>query len=383
VEAIPIDAVTRLPVPLRSETAPSTLTALEALADRHGWVRLTSAAGAPAFRVASGGQLSFEPGGQLEYSTPPFETVTALLADVEQVLIELERECTSRGIRLLARGVDPFNRPEAAPLQLGGERYARMAAHFARLGPAGHCMMCQTAALHVNVDPVAPTTLAWRAANAMAPVLLATFANSSCYAGAPTGARSWRAEQWRRLDGRRTGVFPPSPDPVEDYLTFALDAPAFLLGDPREEARPFRDWLERGASVEDFDRHLTTLFPEVRPRGYLELRTFDALPLDRVPAAVVVAAGILQDRETLEAALELLPAPSVESLARAGRIGLADPKTAALARSLFQLGLDGARRLGTNRIDPSAIESAQAFFDELTAHGRDPASRGEDGLVRG
>jgi glutamate--cysteine ligase len=383
VEAIPVDAVTSRPVPVQSARGPSSIAVLDAIADWHGWGRLINAAGAPAYCVPSGGQVSFEPGGQIEYSAPPFDSITALLEDVEHVLLGVEREAARRGIRLLARGVDPFNRAEAAPMQLAGERYTRMAAHFGRMGPAGHCMMCQTAALHVNVDPVGPFERAWRAANAMAPVLLATFANSSFYAGEPTGSRSWRAEQWRRLDGRRTGVFAPSPDPAVDYLTFALDAPAFLLGDPGEEARPFHHWLGRGASLEDFDRHLTTLFPEVRPRGYLEIRSFDALPLDSIPAAVVVAAGVLQDPEALESAIELLPAPSTEALARAGRVGLADPGTATLARRLFQIGLDGAQRLGTNRIAGREIESAREFFDGLTARALDPAARPENGLVPG
>jgi glutamate--cysteine ligase len=380
VEVIPVDADTAAPVPPWSSDGPSTVRVLDAVADRHGWTRTTNAAGAPAYGMLSGGVLSFEPGGQIEYSAPPLESVSRLLRDIDKALLAVEQEASRGGIRLVARGVDPFNPPESATLRLGGERYTRMAEHFARLGPAGHIMMCQTAALHVNVDPVGPPDLAWRVANAMAPVLLATFANSRVHAGSPTGARSWRAEQWRRLDDRRTGVFAFSSDPVEDYLAFALEAPAFLLGPPHEEARPFREWLVEGASVQDFDRHLSTLFPEVRPRGYLELRSFDALPLRLIPAAVVVTVGVLQDPASLESALALLPSPTDEALARAGRVGLGDLHAASLARSLFQLGLEGARRLGETVVSGHDIERATGFMEELTARSRDPGSLPGDTL---
>jgi glutamate--cysteine ligase len=225
--------------------------------------------------------------------------------------------------------------------------------------------------VHVNVDPVAPTPTSWRVANAMAPVLVAAFANSPRYGGKLTGARSWRAEQWRRLDPRRTGVFAPSGEPVREYLQFALDAPAFLLDDP-EEARPFREWLTAGVSLEAFDRHLTTLFPEVRPRGYLELRSFDALPLRYLPAATVLVVGVLQDPESLASALELLPMPGLDLLCLSGRSGLQDPRLGALARELFSLALQGAGRLGHGVVGPRSLELALGFLEELSARGRDP-----------
>jgi glutamate--cysteine ligase len=371
VEVIPVSASTGRRVPPWSPAEPSTVTLLDALAAHHAWSRCVAPSGAPAYRTSTGGRWSFEPGGQLEYSSPPFTSVDALLQDVECNVATVSREASARGIRLLARGVDPFNAPQHAPLVLEGERYRRMAAHFGRLGPAGHCMMCQTAAVHVNVDPVAPTPSSWRVANAMAPVLLATFANSRRYAGAETGARSWRAEQWRRLDPRRTGVFGPCAEPGEAYLDFALDAPAFLLGDA-EDARPFREWLPAGVGVEAFERHLSTLFPEARPRGYLELRSFDALPLRFLPAACVLVVGVLQDPRSLAHALELLPTPTGDHLSIAGGSGLSDPGLGTLAGELATLGLEGAARLGPEVVGVPSLESAEAFFQELTRQGRDP-----------
>jgi glutamate--cysteine ligase len=380
VEAIALDADSGAPVAPWTESGRATVAVLDVLADRHRWGRGLSASGAPAYQVPSGGKWSFEPGGQLEYSSPPFTSVDALLQDVRDTVTAVAQEAARQGIRLVARGVDPLNAPERAPLRLQSDRYARMAAHFGRLSPAGHIMMCQTAAVHVNVDPVAPPDVSWQLANAMAPVLLATFANSRCHAGAATGARSWRGEQWRQLDPGRTGVFRAAADPVEQYLSFALEAPAFLLGEARE-ARPFRHWLERGASLEAFAGHLTTLFPEVRPRGYLELRCYDALPLSFLPAAVVLTVGLLQQPQALSAALAALPEPSAETLSLAGRAGLSDPKMALLARTLCQLGLEGGQRLGRSVIGGPSLEAAQRFFEDFTSCGRDPGDHPRDDWV--
>lgn len=376
-EVIPVHAATRAPVPPCLPDADPTRPWLDGLARERGWEPQVTPDGAPAYRLKGGGSVSYEPGGQIEYSSPPFASVDRLLADVEEVVGLLVGEGARHDVRLLARGVDPWNPPESAPLRLDGERYARMAAHLGRRGPAGHCMMCQTAAVHVNVDPGEPR--AWRVANAMAPVLVATFANSRLYHGAATGFRSWRAEQWRRLDPARTGVIAPSARPVATYLEFALDAPAFLQGEPGREARPFREWLGT-ASLPDFERHLTTLFPEVRPRGYLELRGFDALPVRWLAAAVVLAVGVLQDATALAEAEALLPPTTGEALATAGRLGLSEPVVARTARDLFAVALEGARRLGGTVVGAAAFEAAERYFLEFTARGRDPGDT-EDPFV--
>src|SRR5206468_4087785 len=120
---------------------------------------------------------------------------------------------------------------------------------------------------------------AWNVANTIAPLLVATFANSPSRAASTLAQRSHRSAIWRALDPSRTAVFAPSTDPVPAYLDFALNADSFLLGDAGAAARSFGAWWSDGATTEDFARHLTTLFPDVRPRGeYLELRSVDALP---------------------------------------------------------------------------------------------------------
>ena len=193
--------------------------------------------------------------------------------------------------------------------------------------------------------------------------------------------RSWRAEQCRRLDPSRTGLFASSGDPAVDYAEFALEAPALLLGEPEQEALPFRVWLERGAGAEALDDHLSTLFPEVRPRGYLELRSFDALPPRWYPAVVVPVVGILYSGAALLEAERLLPEPSDAALVDAGRAGLGSQERARLARDVFQLGLEGARRLGEETVGGAALEVAEAFYAEFTGRGRAPGDSQAVGFV--
>ena len=216
-EMIAVDGTSGEPAPLVAPGAVGVLSLLDALLER-GWEKDESRFGVPRYRHPGGGAFSLEPGAQIEYSSPAFPSVTALLADVERALDPLTQEAAARGLRLLTRGVDPLTRGARASLQLSTDRYRRMASHFARLGPWGHCMMCQTASVHVNLDYGESPLLRWRVANALAPVLTATFANSPRYAGQDTGLRSWRAEQWRRLDPLRTGLFASSGDPAVDDL---------------------------------------------------------------------------------------------------------------------------------------------------------------------
>jgi glutamate--cysteine ligase len=385
-EVIPVSAADGRPCPIEPDPdrpgAPASGPLLRRLATEHGWCLDESAAGALAVLLPGGGALSFEPGGQLEYSTRPAPGPDALLDDVEAVLVPLARHAAAEGIRLLARGMDPVTPIEDTRLHLSGERYRRMTTHYDRRGPAGRCMMRQTAALHLNVDLGARPRERWWVANALAPLLTALFANSPRAAGVSTGHRSTRALQWRRLDPYRTGVQGRCADPEAAYLEFALGAPAFLLGPEDEPARPFRAWVGGGARFDDWARHLTTLFPEVRPRGYLELRCLDALPLRWYGAPVALAAGVLYDDASLDRALAALPPADEALLVRAGRDGLADPDVAAAAATALDLALEGLTRLDRGHGGYARTRrTLVAFRDEVTASGRDPGALPADDLL--
>jgi glutamate--cysteine ligase len=247
-------------------------------------------------------------------------------------------------------GVDPFNAASAAPLQLTADRYARMARYFAAIGPDGARMMRQTASLQINIGGVDPMRR-WPVANAIAPWLVAMFANSSRYAGAETGCASFRAETWRGVDPGRTGVF-RGRDPIAEYTAFALDARAFLADD---EAPCFVDLEAPRVTDATLATHLTTLFPEVRPRGYLELRSLDSLDDTGRRAAMAFVAGIVGDATAAADATALLGEADESLLRRAGRRGMSDETLASKAGDLVDIARAGCGRLGPSIVSEAAL----------------------------
>ena len=374
VEWIPLAAEGGAPVPPLGASGGGTLPLLRRHGAALGWREEPTAAGLPRFLPPEGGTVSYEPGGQVELATPPCPDVAALDVYLRRVARPLVAAAADAGIVLLSRGMDPVNPASAVPLHLDGERYRRQARHYERFGPAGRRMMLRTAALHVNVDLAGDALARWRAANAAAPFLVAAFANSPRLEGRRTGRRSERAEQWRRLDAGRTGWFPPGPggagEAVEAYLEFALAADAFLLGPPGVEARPFRRWLDEGVDLAAWNAHLSTLFPEARPRGYLEIRSFDALPEPWTIVPAVVACGLLYDPDAAREAASLAAGPC--ALERAGRDGVGDPELREGALRALDLALEGAGRLGEAWFGEAALDATRAFRERFTAAGRDP-----------
>ena len=376
VELIPVDADTRLPIPIfATERSVGTLTFLREFAARHRWDEEATPYGAPRFIAPDGGVLSFEPGGQVELSAPPFRSASALIASLRTVVTPLLLEGSGEGIDFLSAGIDPANAIGDVALQLPGERYARLTRFLEEIGTGGTRMMRQTAAFQCNLDWCGDAIARWRFLNALAPYVVAIFANSPVYAGRDTGHRSFRARVWRELDGGRTGVFSCADDPVPEYLRFALDAPAILLPGAIEEGWPsFAAWNERGAvSERDWTTHLTTLFPEIRPKGFVEVRSADAVAPEWYAAPLALLGGLTYHEPTFAAARELAGAPDAELLERAGRLGLRDERIASTARDLFALALEGAAALGSAFLCPADLEEARAFFDTYTSRSLSPA----------
>jgi glutamate--cysteine ligase len=183
--------------------------------------------------------------------------------------------------------------------------------------------------------------------------MVAMFANSSCYAGADTGFASFRAETWRGVDPGRTGVF-CGRDAVAEYTVFALDARAFLADD---SAPCFVDLEAELVTEAALATHLTTLFPEVRPRGYLELRSLDAVDDAARRAAMAFVIGIVGDATAAVEAFELVGEADDSLLRRAGRCGMTDATIGSRAADLVEIARAGCRRLG-----PSIVSEATLVF---------------------
>lgn len=383
-EFIPVRADDRHAVPPGDGSGPGTLAPLLRHAHREGWRRLDPGTGLPAFLLADGSRLSYEPGGQIEYATRPVSSLDDLDGLLEACLLPLGRALEAEGIRLLARGLDPVTPPSAVRRVLEGERYPRQEAHYARRGPAGRTMMLQTAGVHVNVDPGPDPVASWNRANALVPHLVALFANAPSPPGSDTPARSRRAGLWRVLDPTRNTVFPPSAEPWLPYLEFALDADAFLLGDAARRARSFRRWYGDGVGLRAFADHLTTLFPEVRPRRYLEIRSVDALPLQWcvVPAALGMAVALTRSGREPDGGGSFpgLPPATRERLVAAGTRGLGDPGLAGECLAVRDWLLATLDRAGAAVASRGILRRVEDFFRAGLDRGRDPGHRADSWL---
>ena len=370
VELIPVDRATGRPLPLDGAER-STLEILRRAGASAGWrERASVKAMVPEIEMPDGGRITFEPGGQIEISAAPNASLSGLVAGLRST-VESIAGAAPPDVALLSVGIDPETPVEAVPPQLHAERYRRMLAYFETIGPSGARMMRQTASFQVCVDAVVTPMRTWRMLNALAPYMVAMFANSRRYAGRDSGHRSFRRETWATLDPRRTGVLGLEEDAIAEYLDFALNAPAFLLGEAGLRAMPFGCWLDQNAvTAADWCTHLTTLFPEVRPRGYFELRSADVVPPEWYPVPLVLVAGLAYHPPSLETAADLLGPPSPELLACSGREGLAHPTLAGVAPLLCDLALDGCAALGEGFVSPSDLATAAEYFDRYTNRGR-------------
>ena len=359
-ELIPVDVSTRAVI-----AAPVSALAISRLGIRENWLGDVARDGQTAWNLRDGSRISFEPGGQIEISSRPHDSASSLIDFLKRLAHLLRAEMEKAGIELITLGVDPHNDVEAVPLQLRRERYLRMTQYFNSVGVSGIRMMRQTAALQINVERGSEPLPRWRLLNAIAPVVTALFANSRHYGGRDTGHASYRAHLWRTLDPSRTGLAYDAIDPAAHYLRFALDAMAIRSGGVRERGdyKSFREWMQDSdISLDEWEFHLSTLFPEVRPKTYFELRSPDTIDVEWLAAPIVFVTGLVYDSNSARDAGHLLGEPSSTLMETAGRVGLRDARLREVARELVRLSLEGADALGDRYISLADMESARNYF---------------------
>ena len=288
---------------------------------RFGWTAV-SENGKPIALARDKCSVTLEPGGQFELSGAPVETIHQTCDEVNLHLDECKTVCAELGAGMLGLGFDPKWRREDVGWMPKG-RYRIMGDYMPKKGKLGLDMMLRTCTVQVNLDFDSEADMArkFRVGLALQPIATALFANSPFREGAPTGLLSTRSQVWTDTDPDRTGmlafVFEPGFG-FERYVDWMLDVPMYFAY--REgryidlAGRSFRDFLAgkfRGEvgdvpRITDWIDHLTTAFPEVRLKRFLEMRGADGGPWRRLCALPALWVGLLYDRGALDAAAELV-----------------------------------------------------------------------------
>jgi glutamate--cysteine ligase len=274
------------------------------------------------FDVPGGGAISLEPGGQFELSGAPVETVHQTCTELMAHLAQLREIARPLGIGFLGLGMTPdWSRADMPTMPKG--RYRIMTAYMPKVGKLGLDMMYRTCTVQTNLDfsSEADMVKKLRVSLALQPVATAMFANSPFTEGKPNGFMSFRSEIWRDTDADRSGMLPWAFEPgmgFERYVDYALDVPMYFVkrGDRYIDVagQSFRDLLagklpglpgER-ATLSDWANHVSTIFPEVRLKRYLEMRGADGGPWRRLPAFAAYWVGLLYDNAALDAAWDLV-----------------------------------------------------------------------------
>ena len=269
-----------------------------------------------------GASISLEPGGQFELSGAPLETIHQTCAEVAQHMGEVRTVADAMGAHFLSLGFRPDTKLEDVPVMPKG-RYKIMRDYMQKVGTHGREMMFRTCTVQTNLDYSSEADMVkkFRVSLALQPIATALFANSPFTEGQLNGYKSYRSRVWLDTDDDRTGRLPFVFDQgfgFEQYVDYALDVPMYFVhrGDDYLDAsgKSFRDFMNGSLdilpgeipSIADFDDHLSTIFPEVRLKQFLEMRGADTCPTDELCALPAFWTGLLYEQSALDAAWDMV-----------------------------------------------------------------------------
>jgi glutamate--cysteine ligase len=345
-----------------------------------------------------GGAISLEPGGQFELSGAPLETIHQTCVETSAHLAQVREVAEPLGIGFIGLGMSPKWTLAETPV-MPKQRYKIMANYMPKVGTRGLDMMFRTSTVQVNLDfaDEADMVRKMRVGLALQPIATAIFANSPFVEGKPTGRLSERWEIWRDTDNQRSGALPIAFNDdfgFAAYVEWALDVPMYFVkrGDTYHEATDvtFRQFLDGALanripgvtpSIGDFDNHLSTLFPDVRMKRYLEMRGADGGPWRRICALPAFWVGLLYDDVSLDAAWDLVKdwtaaeraqiRDSVPALAL--KAPFRDGTVIDVARAAVKIAREGLVRRG--KISRQGVDESVflAPVEETLARGETPA----------
>ncbi len=373
---------------------------MEELSARFGWVPIVEGGNVIALKRPEGqdsATVSLEPGGQFELSGAPLSTLHETDAETARHLDEVKQAGDALGIGFLGIGFTPVWTLAETP-RMPKQRYGIMTRHMPTVGKRGLDMMYRTCTIQTNLDfsDEADMVKKLRVSLALQPIATALFASSPLTEGKPNGFKSMRSEVWRDTDASRTGMLPFAFEPgmgFERYVDYALDVPMYFV---YREGRyidaagaSFRDFMDGRLQqlpgerplIDDWTDHLTTLFPEVRLKRFLEMRGADGGRHAQIVALSAFWVGLLYDDAALDGAWELVKGWSAEQrqalrdevprlglLAQAGRVSVRE--IAVEAVGLARRGLSARGRLDAAGADETRH---LAHVEETAATGRSQA----------
>jgi glutamate--cysteine ligase len=390
------------PLPYAGER--SILAVLEGLRDGHGWDPLIEGGNLIGL-TKDGANISLEPGGQLELSGAPLETIHQTCDEVNDHLRDVKDIADKIGVGFIGLGAAPIWSHDEMPLMPKG-RYKLMDGYMQKVGTMGTTMMRRTCTVQVNLDfgSEADMVQKLRVALALQPVATALFANSPFFEGKPNGHKSWRSRVWRALDDARTGMLPfvfEEGFGFERWVDYVLDVPMYFVYRDGNYinalGQSFRDFLKgelpalpgETPTLSDWADHLTTVFPEARIKKFIEMRGADGGPWRRLCALPAFWVGLLYDQTALDAAWDLVKgwdaetreemrvAASVEGL-QASVNGISMHDLAREAVAISEAGLKARARPGAGGMVPDethflnalkeSVETGHVPADELLDH---------------
>ncbi len=371
-------------------------TMLEGL-QRFGWQPVYEAGNVIALAM-DGASITLEPGGQFELSGAPLDNLHQTCAEVHTHLAQVKVVAEEMDVRFMGIGFDPKWRREDVPVMPKG-RYKLMLDYMPTRGNLGPDMMLRSCTVQVNLDygSEADMVQKFRIGLALQPLTTALFANSPFTEGRPNDFLSFRSQIWTDTDPDRTGMLPFVFDAgmsYEAYAKYALDVPMYFVYRNGEyldaTGQSFRDFMAgklpalpgEKPNMQDWEDHLTTLFPEVRMKKFLEMRGADGGPWASLCAMPALWVGLLYNQGAQEAAWDLVKNFSTEEMARqraeVPRLGLATPLDQGgtlldLAGRVLDVAMDGLRA----RQRPGAVTADETEYlgtlHETVASGRTPA----------
>ncbi|MCH7554595.1 MAG: glutamate--cysteine ligase [Proteobacteria bacterium] len=387
-----LDDVTPLPY-----DGPSGIGAMLDGMQRFGWLPVYEGDNIIALTM-EGQSVSLEPGGQFELSGAPVANLHQTCAEVHTHLAQVKHVADDLGVAFVGVGFQPKWRREDIHVMPKG-RYDIMRAYMPKRGNLGLDMMLRTATVQVNLDfrDEPDMVKKMRVGLALQPIATALFANSPFTEGKPNGFLSFRSHVWTDTDPDRTGILPfvfESGMGFERYVDYALDVPMYFVYRDGTyidaSGQSFRDFLDgrlpalpgEKPTKKDWEDHITTLFPEVRMKQFLELRGADGGPWGRLCALPALWVGLLYSPAALDAACDLIADFTAEEHAtlraevprHALQTPFRDGTVADLARKV--VGLADAGLKGRARIDASGVDE-RGYLDDLHAiveAGRSPAA---------